>query len=110
MDYNNTIYKIGEGRLPMKNTKIEDDDYLLLIYAAIAKGMEYYGAYDEDGVKIVVAAGLPFTRFGEEKLSFGNYLKRGVESFVYEGKTISYQDSRGFIIPTVLCCDGKYFR
>lgn len=29
MECKDTFYKIGEGRLPMKNTKIEDDDYLL---------------------------------------------------------------------------------
>lgn len=37
MECKDTFYKIGEGRLPMKDTKIEDEDYLLLTYAAIAK-------------------------------------------------------------------------
>lgn len=87
MECKDTFYKIGEGRLPMKNTKIEDEDYLLLTYAAIAKEIEYYGLSGEDAIRVVVAAGLPFTRFGEEKVSFSNYLKRGVVTFVYEGKT-----------------------
>lgn len=87
MECKDTFYKIGEGRLPMKDTKIEDEDYLLLTYAAVAKEIEFYGLSSEDGVRVVVAAGLPFTRFGEEKLSFSNYLKRGVVTFVYEGKT-----------------------
>ena len=87
MECKDTFYKIGEGRLPMKDTKIEDEDYLLLTYAAIAKEIEFYGLSSEDGIRVVVAAGLPFTRFGEEKLSFSNYLKRGVVTFVYEGKT-----------------------
>ncbi len=70
----------------MKDTKIEVEDYLLLTYAAIAKEIEYYGLLGEDTIRVVVAAGLPFTRFGEEKVSFSNYLKRGVVTFVYEGK------------------------
>lgn len=87
MECKDTFYKIGEGRLPMKNTKIEDEDYLLLTYAAIAKEIEYYRLSGEEVIRVVVAAGLPFTRFGEEKVSFSNYLKRGVVTFVYEGKT-----------------------
>jgi plasmid segregation protein ParM len=86
MKYQNSYYKIGEGRLPLKDTKTEDEDYILLTYAAIAKEAEYCHLSGEDGIRVVVAAGLPFTRFGEEKSEFSNYLKRGIVNFVYEGK------------------------
>ncbi|MHB8130574.1 MAG: ParM/StbA family protein [Mobilitalea sp.] len=87
MKYQNSYYKIGEGRLPLKDTKTEDEDYILLTYAAIAKEAEYYHLSGVDGIRVVIAAGLPFTRFGEEKSEFSNYLKRGIVNFVYEGKT-----------------------
>ena len=68
-----SYFKVGEGRLPMKDTKTEDNDYFLLTLAGIAKEMEYYDLYATD---VILAAGLPFTRFGQEKEAFTKYLKR----------------------------------
>ena len=42
MLYKGSWYKVGEGRLPIKDTKVEDEDYFLLTLAAIAKEMDYY--------------------------------------------------------------------
>ena len=83
MRYKGNYYKVGEGRLPMKNVKTEDEDYFLLTLAGIAYEMDYYGLRYAD---VVVAAGLPFARFGAEKQAFTDYLKRGREDFEFNGK------------------------
>lgn len=83
MRYKGNYYKVGEGRLPMKNVKTEDEDYFLLTLAGIAYEMDYYGLHYAD---VVVAAGLPFARFGAEKRAFTDYLKRGREDFEFNGK------------------------
>ena len=64
MFFNERYFKVGEGRLPLKDTKVEDGDYFLLTLAAIAREMDYHGLSDTE---VCIAAGLPFTRFGQEK-------------------------------------------
>lgn len=83
MMLNDRYYKVGEGRLPLKDTKVEDEDYFLLTLAAIAKEMDYYQLSDAD---VSIAAGLPFTRFGQEKVAFKEYLNQGSVDFQYNGK------------------------
>lgn len=85
--YENNYYKIGEGRLSMKDTKTSDDDYFILTLAAIAKEMEREGITHAN--KIVIAAGLPFGRYGAEKKDFANYLRRGFVLFHYNDKSYS---------------------
>lgn len=85
--YDNAYYKIGEGRLSMKDTKTSDDDYFILTLAAIAKEMERERITHAN--KIVIAAGLPFGRYGAEKEDFAKYLKRGFVMFQYNDKTYS---------------------
>ena len=58
MVLNDRYFKVGEGRLPLKDTKVEDGDYFLLTLAAIAKEMDYYGLSETE---VYIAAGLPFT-------------------------------------------------
>lgn len=82
--YKGKYYKIGEGRLSMKDTKTKDDDYFILTLAAIAKEMEYEGLHQIR--EVVIAAGLPFGRYSAEKQDFINYLKRGYVRFEYCGK------------------------
>ena len=74
---------MGEGRLPLKDTKVEDEDYFLLTLAAMAREMDYYGLSDTE---VYIAAGLPFTRFGQEKAEFKEYLNPGSMDFQYNGK------------------------
>lgn len=93
MSFHNRYFKVGEGRLPLKDTKVEDGDYLLLTLAAIAKEMDYYDLARAD---VCIAAGLPFTRFGEEKQAFKEYLNPGNVEFQYNGK-----DYR-------VCCKGVF--
>ena len=61
LEYGNECYKTGEGRLPLKDDKTADKDFLLLTFAAIAKEAQYYGLTDGMELDVVVAAGLPFT-------------------------------------------------
>lgn len=85
---NGRYYKVGEGRLPLKDTKVEDEDYFLLTLAAIAKEMDYYRLRDTE---VCIAAGLPFTRFGQEKNEFKEYLNPGNLEFQYNGKKYHIQ-------------------
>ena len=45
--------------------------------------MDYYGLGDAE---VCIAAGLPFTRFGQEKAEFKEYLNPGSTDFQYNGK------------------------
>ena len=83
MFLNGRYFKVGEGRLPLKDTKVEDEDYFLLTLAAMAREMDYYGLSDTE---VYIAAGLPFTRFGQEKAEFKEYLNPGSMDFQYNGK------------------------
>ena len=83
MLYKGSWYKVGEGRLPIKDTKVEDEDYFLLTLAAIAKEMDYYNLTNTD---VIIAAGLPFTRFGQEKDEFKEYLNPYHMNYQYNGK------------------------
>lgn len=83
MFLNGRYFKVGEGRLHLKDTKVEDEDYFLLTLAAITREMDYYGLSDTE---VYIAAGLPFTRFGQEKAEFKEYLNPGSMDFQYNGK------------------------
>ena len=96
MILNNRSYKVGEGRLPLKDTKVEDEDYFLLTLAAIAKEMDYYQLTD---ASVSIAAGLPFTRFGQEKAEFMKYLNPGDRNFQYNGKAYHISCGEMFLYP-----------
>lgn len=82
--YNGKYYKVGEGRLPMMKTKTEDESYFLLTLAGIAKELDVYHKQSAD---VILAVGLPFSRFGQEKQAFRDYLHRkGEICFRYSGK------------------------
>lgn len=76
LEYNGKYYNIGGKRIEVKGTKVENDDFYLLTLAAIAKEMKNRNIKEAD---IYVAAGLPLTRFGEEKQDFINYLSKNKE-------------------------------
>lgn len=86
MCYEGKFYKVGEGRLSMKDEKTEDDDYFILTLAAIAYEMDIFQLMHAD---VVIAAGLPFGRFGVEKDRFADYLKRGFVRFDFNGRDYS---------------------
>ena len=95
--YQGKQYKVGEGRLPMKRSKTEDECYFLLTLAAIAKEMDFYHISDAD---VIVAAGLPFARFGQEKQEFRDYLlRRGDSAYRYCGKEYRIRMQEVYLFP-----------
>lgn len=96
MFFNERYFKVGEGRLPLKDTKVEDGDYFLLTLAAIAREMDYHGLSDTE---VCIAAGLPFTRFGQEKAEFREYLNPGDREFRYNGKEYHIKCGDVFLYP-----------
>lgn len=74
--YEGQTYKIGEGRLPMKEDKVSDEDYFILTVAAVCKEMKHFDTHE---ASVTIAAGLPFSRYGVEKDAFQRYLKRSGE-------------------------------
>ena len=78
--YNGKYYKVGEGRLPMMKTKTEDESYFLLTLAGVAKELDVYRKQSAD---VILAVGLPFGRFGQEKQEFRDYLQRKGGRFVF---------------------------
>lgn len=84
LEIKDRYYKIGGERLEVKNTKSEDEDFKRLTYAAVAKELKNRRLQDAN---IVLAVGLPPTRYGAEKQSFVEYLNKPEEvSFLYEQK------------------------
>ena len=77
LEYKGRYYSIGGSRLEVKDTKVENEDFYLLTLAAVAKELE--SRRDIRETDVYLAAGLPLTRFGEEKQVFIDYLGRNEE-------------------------------
>lgn len=71
LEYKGRYYKVGGNRQEVKNTKTEDDTFYLLTLAAVAKELRRRGLCE---AKVLLAVGLPLTRFGSEKSDFVKYL------------------------------------
>lgn len=72
LEYNGKYYEIGCKRVVVKENKTDNDNYYLLTLASIAKELKRRG---KSKAKVFIAAGLPLSRFGDEKDSFLEYLK-----------------------------------
>ncbi|MBR1742527.1 MAG: hypothetical protein IJ733_11815 [Lachnospiraceae bacterium] len=82
LEYDGKYYKVGTKRMEVKEDKVSDDSYYLLTLAGIAKELKERGMTT---AKILLSAGLPLTRFGDEKDDFIRYLGRNREvSFRFE--------------------------
>ena len=82
LEYNGKYYEIGCKRTEVRANKVENENYYLLTLVAIAKELKKRG---KNGGQVFIAAGLPLSRFGDEKDEFVEYLKvnRNV-SFKYQ--------------------------
>ncbi|MFI3214015.1 MAG: ParM/StbA family protein [Eubacteriales bacterium] len=90
-------YKVGEGRLPMMETKTEDDNYFLLTLVAIAKELD---VYQKHSANVILAVGLPFSRLGKEKLEFQQYLlRKGELKFQFFGRNYSIEIQDVYVFP-----------
>lgn len=95
--YRGNYYKVGEGRLPLMQTKTENENYFLLTLAAIAKEMDIY---QQQCANVILAAGLPFSRFGKEKEDFYRYLLRNEKiQFSYSGREYEIRIIDVFVFP-----------
>lgn len=88
--YKGSYYVCGSNRQAIVREKTQDDSYFLLTLAALAKEVNMRSGTHES--EVVLAAGLPLTRFGLDKQSFREYLMRSPQeahSFEFEGKPYS---------------------
>lgn len=95
--YQGNYYKVGEGRLPLMQTKTENENYFLLTLAAIAKELDIYQQQSAD---VILAVGLPFSRFGKEKEDFYRYLLRNEKiQFSYSGRKYEIRIIDVYVFP-----------
>ena len=97
VQYNGRYYKIGSERLKVKDTKVEDDNYYLLTLAAIAKELKLKG---KRSGTLLLAVGLPLTRFGAEKSDFIRYLMRARNvTYLFENEEYSVTIEKVVVYP-----------
>ena len=68
LEFGGCFFVCGSGRQPIQRDKTVNDNYYLLTLAAIAKEIQQRGLPPECSVRI--AAGLPLTSFGRDKVQF----------------------------------------
>ena len=88
--YEGHFYKVGENRMSVKDSKLDDDDYYLLTLVMIAKEAAIrdipYGAH------IVLGVGMPLKQFATVRKKFVKYLMRDRQPvrFRYEDKMYEF--------------------
>lgn len=82
LQYDNRYFAIGDERLEVLKSKVENENFYLLTLVAMAKEMKCRGLKSAD---ISLAVGLPLTRFSAERESFIDYLSKNKNlSFSFE--------------------------
>ena len=71
LEFGGKYYKIGSRRLEVRDTKVTDENYYMLTLAAVAKELKIRG---KKTAHVLLAVGLPLTRFGDEKKDFVSYM------------------------------------
>lgn len=70
LKYEGKYYTFGADRQNVqRDSKVKNPTYYLLTLGAIAEELKYYNRTEAN---LIIGAGLPLTRFGAEKTSFGN--------------------------------------
>ncbi len=97
LEYGGKYYKVGGNRLEVKSTKVEDDNFYRLTLAALAKELERRG---KRTANVLLAVGLPLTRFGAEKQNFIDYLMKNVNlTFTFEQKLFQVRIVKVIVFP-----------
>ena len=97
LEYQGKYYKIGGERLKVKRTKVEDENYYLLTLAALAKELDNRGKREAN---VVLAVGLPLTRFSDERDKFISYLSKNEKiTFSYEERIYQIKVSKVSVYP-----------
>lgn len=82
LEYDGKYYKVGTARETVMENKVENNDYYRLTLASVAKELRIRGKSEAN---VVLAVGLPASRYGDEKQAFIDYLSKNEEvSFVFE--------------------------
>ena len=82
LEYGGKYYKVGTARETVMENKVENEDYYLLTLAAVAKELRIRGKSEAN---VLLAVGLPASRYGGEKQAFIDYLSKNEEvTFVFE--------------------------
>lgn len=82
LQYDNRYFAIGDERLEVLKSKVENENFYLLTLVAMAKEMKCRGLKSAD---ISLAVGLPLTRFSAEREPFIDYLSKNKNlSFSFE--------------------------
>lgn len=98
--YDGQYFKVGEGRLNITDSKLNDEKTRILTMMAIATELKSKGMKTAE---IVLAVGLPFTNFGAEKYDVIDYYNRIPElNFEFEG--VLYH----VVISKTICCPQCY--
>ena len=97
LEYRGRYFKVGTDRLEVKATKVETMDYYYLTLAGIAKELRQRGKKD---ARVVLAVGLPASRYGDEKSDFIKYLKQNDEVyFKFEKEKYHIWIDKVFVYP-----------
>lgn len=73
LEYDDRYFAVGEERLEVLDSKVENENFYLLTLVAMAKELEIRGKSEAD---VVLAVGLPLTRFSAERKPFIDYLSQ----------------------------------
>ena len=104
LEYGGKYYKIGTKRMEVRENKVSDDTFYLLTLAGIAMELRERGMTT---ARILLSAGLPLTRFGDEKDDFIRYLGQNrdvrfkfeqVEYHIFIEKVSVYPQCYGAVI------------
>ena len=97
LEYQGKYYKVGTDRLEVKANKVETPDYYYLTLAGIGKELKRRGKTE---ARILLAAGLPASRYGDEKQDFIQYLKQNEEvRFSFEQEQFHVWIERVLVYP-----------
>lgn len=94
------FYVCGSGRQALKYDKTADSDYAMLTLAAIAEELRARG--QPATADVILAIGLPLTRYGREKQAFSEYLLSSFPrpvSFKYEGEAFKISIKSALVYP-----------
>jgi len=97
LEFQGNYYKIGSERLEVNENKVGNDNYYLLTLAAMAKELKRRNKHTAD---VVLAVGLPITKFAKEKADFISYLSKYKQIFFkYEKEAYSVNIVKVVVYP-----------
>lgn len=96
--YNGSYYCVGVERKTVVTDKTADEDFFLLTLAAVAKELKTRGL--SHNAVVVLGAGVPFKRSGEEAGKLTAYFFRtGIHDFIFEEEEYSIAIEKVYCFP-----------